>query len=263
MSNVIFGNLTPLFNPADILQGYIDTCAVKSQQLILEAFGKHVSEDVLRAEAEQCGWYVPGMGSYQADVGKLLELHGVPVTVFENANQYTLMHELAQGHQVIVSLDAGEIWSPGLWEKLMDFLGLSGSNHALIVTGIDTTDPANIQVIVSDPGTGRVSSYPYEQFSDAWEDSKFRMVATNEAPMDSPALCGFDGMLDSIMGMSIDDWMNAFGDALAQGIELTGQVVDFIEDHPELIDLAVAAGGALLASGDPCQSGTFSSEMDV
>ncbi len=255
MNDIIFGQPSPLYDPADILQGYADTCAIKSQQLILDSFGKSVSEETLCQEAHECGWYTPGMGSTEADVGKLLELHGVPVTVFDGANQYTLMHELAQGHQVIVSLDSGEMWAPGIWERLMDFLGLSGANHALIVTGIDTTVPDDVKVIVTDPGTGQVTSYPYEQFSDAWADSHFHMVATNEAPTDSAMLAGFDGMLDTIMGLPVDDWMNAFGNAVVEGVELTEQVVDFFQAHPELVNLALTAGGCMLANGSEDAAG--------
>ncbi len=251
MNTIIFGAKEAQYNPADILQGYIDTCAIKSQQLILETFGKSISEEVLCQQAQEYGWYMPGMGSSEADVGKLLELHGVGVTTFDGANQYTLMHELAQGHQVIVSLDADEMWTPGVWERLMDFLGLSGANHALIVTGIDTTLPDDLKVIVTDPGTGKVTTYPYEQFSDAWQDSNFHMIATNEAPMDSPQLSGFDGMLDSIMGMSTSDWMDTFGDALTQGVNLAEQMTAFFDEHPELVNMAVTATGALLAEASP------------
>ena len=43
-----------------ILQGYDDTCAVKSQEIILNAAGIVVDEDTLRSEAYNQGWYEPG-----------------------------------------------------------------------------------------------------------------------------------------------------------------------------------------------------------
>lgn len=44
----------------DVLQIYPDTCAIKSQQLILEYFGIHFTEDQLRNEAMMYGWYNGG-----------------------------------------------------------------------------------------------------------------------------------------------------------------------------------------------------------
>lgn len=61
----------------DVRQLYSDTCAIKSQQLILQDFGFNISEDQLRNEAMMNGWY--DGGTSPADVGKLLELHGVGI----------------------------------------------------------------------------------------------------------------------------------------------------------------------------------------
>lgn len=57
------------------------------------------------------------------------------------------------------------------------------ANHALVVAGIDTSDPDNIQVIITDPGTGnRQMAYPAAQFIDAWKDSDCFMVSTDSVP---------------------------------------------------------------------------------
>ena len=63
----------------DVLQIYPDTCAIKSQQLVLEKFGVHLTEEQLRIEAMEHGWYTPGSGTPMVDCGKLLQLHGVPM----------------------------------------------------------------------------------------------------------------------------------------------------------------------------------------
>src|SRR3712207_7822622 len=40
---------------------------------------------------------------------------------------------------------------------------------------------SNPQVIISDPGTGEAAAtYPLGQFLDAWRESEFRMIATEE-----------------------------------------------------------------------------------
>lgn len=167
----------------NVKQSYPDTCAIKSQQLVLENFGIHISEEQLRAEAIEHGWYSPGSGTPMADVGKLLELHGVGVKQYVNGNIYNVLNELAQGHNVIMGIDSGELWHYGLKEKIEDYIpGIGGADHALIVSGINTENPKDVKIIVTDPGTGDLcKEYPIAQFVDAAKDSNFYMVTTEES----------------------------------------------------------------------------------
>ena len=49
-----------------------------------------------------------------------------------------------------------------------------------MVTGIDASDPENVKVIVTDPGSGDLNkAYPLEQFIDAAKDSHCFMTITN------------------------------------------------------------------------------------
>ena len=166
-----------------VRQSYPDTCAIKSQQLVLERFGIHISEDDLRAEAIAHGWYTPGRGTSMEDVGKLLELHGVDVHQYVNGNICNIMNELAQGHEVIMGVDSGELWHYGFKEKIEDLIpGIGGADHALIVSGINTDNPHNVKVIITDPGTGDLcKEYSLSQFVDAANDSHFYMVTTDQA----------------------------------------------------------------------------------
>lgn len=230
MNNSIFGNEQPLFDPSNIQQSYIDTCAIKSQQLILETFGIDVSEDQLVNEALTLQIYQPGHGTPLNHMGDLLELHGVDCTLFNAANKYTLMHELAQGHQVMVAVDSGELWTPGFEEQIKDFLFGDTPNHALIVTGVDTSNPDALEVILSDPGTGKVLRYPYEQFAEAWSDSSFTMLATNDSPVAIE-----NGILDTIMGMNTPQWLESCGDMLETGIEVAQSIYEYLQDHPEIV----------------------------
>ena len=166
-----------------VRQSYPDTCAIKSQQLILDRFGIHISEDDLRAEAIAHGWYSPGKGTSMEDIGKLLELHGVDVHQYVNGNICNVINELAQGHEVIMGVDSGELWHYGFKEKMEDLLpGIGGADHALIVSGINTDNPHNVKVIITDPGTGDLrKEYSLSQFVDAANDSHFYMVTTDQA----------------------------------------------------------------------------------
>ena len=166
-----------------VRQSYPDTCAIKSQQLVLEKFGVHISEEELRAEAIAHGWYSPGRGTSMEDVGKLLELHGVHVHQYVNGNICNVINELGQGHEVIMGVDSGELWHYGFKEKMEDLIpGIGGADHALIVSGINTNDPYNVKVIITDPGTGDLcKEYSLAQFVDAANDSHFYMVTTDQA----------------------------------------------------------------------------------
>ncbi len=160
----------------DVRQLYSDTCAIKSQQLILQDFGLNITEDQLRYEAMMNGWY--NGGTSPADVGKLLELHGIGVSQYDNANIFNLVNELSLGHKVIVGVDSGELWEDNVLDKLFED---SQADHALIVSGVDTSDPNNIKVILTDPGTGDLlKEYPMDQFVDAWQDSNCFMMTTND-----------------------------------------------------------------------------------
>ena len=173
--NVPFGKLTP----GDIKQRYPDTCAIKSQQIILESHDLNISEDELVKESIDKGLYMPGQGgTTMMDVGVLLEDHGMTVKRFINASVDDIALELAQGHHVIVGVDSGELWKPGRWENFEDFLNSGGADHALIVSGIQVNPlTSEREVVLTDPGTGEVAQvYTVEQFEDAWNDSSNFMV---------------------------------------------------------------------------------------
>lgn len=167
-----------------IQQLYPDTCAIKSQQLILKDFGIDVSETACVQYCYDHGWYVPGGGTIPEDVGNLLEDVGIPCTKRVNANIFDIMNEIQQGHKIIVGVDADELWKDGpinsVFEWLKDVFVGEQANHALIVAGLDYSDPAHPNVILTDPGSGEAGKpYPLEQFMDAWSDSQHFIVSTN------------------------------------------------------------------------------------
>ena len=202
------GDLTSV----EISQGYPDTCAIRSQEIIMRDFGIDVSQETLIAESIAHGWYNPnGGGTNSMDVGNLLELHGIGVEKIQDASIEDLVNNLAQGRRIIVGVDSGELWEGGVGEELEDLVLGEHADHALVVAGIDTTDPANPQVVLTDPGTGHVAkSYPLEQFMDAWTDSGCYMVVTDHpAPATAHGMANFDyaeGHIPSIGDMLYDAW---------------------------------------------------------
>lgn len=195
----IFGEEGENGNSPFIQQYYNDTCAIRSQQIILRDYGIDISEHDLRDIAIENGWYSPGEGTQLGDVGNLLDIAGVECHQSMNNTVYDLVSELSQGHRVIVGVDSGELWEKTafgrLGETLEDFLGLKGADHALIVAGLDVnpSNPKDIKVILTDPGSGDLRiEYELNKFVDAWSDGHCFMVSTEQ-----PAPYQFDPITNS------------------------------------------------------------------
>lgn len=257
-------------------QSYADTCAIRSQELILRDFGIDVSQEELINISTNKGWYVEGGGTQPSDVGNLLDLYGVETNRIENGNIFSLTSELAQGHRVIIGVDSGELWNPGWFEEMTDLFG-GAPDHALIVAGLDTTDPEHMTVQLMDPGTGHIAkAYPLEQFMDAWADSNCMMVSTVEpAPPFAFGMENFDyaslhtpfvgempyaeferfstylnsGDFQESLGLGVSGsdsneawdliqgaWSEFQGD-LQEGVD---NVCEFAQENPELVDALTA-----------------------
>lgn len=181
-------------DPIFIQQPDDHSCALRSQQIVLRDFGIDIPFDKLEQIALDYGVYT-NEGTYTYDIGKVLELAGVGMHQVTGSTMYDLMNELAQGHRVIVSVDAYELWNNDtaygrLKNWFDDVFGNQGGNHALIVAGVEVNpnDVNDIKVVLTDPGAGHLRiEYPAEQFMDAWRDSNCFMVAT-----DAPAPYQYD-----------------------------------------------------------------------
>lgn len=211
----IFGTPREDIRHWDGQQSYSDTCAIRCQEFIIEQFtGYEIEEGLLVQVAIEQGWYTPGVGTKPEDVGKLLELYGIPVNRYQQASVFHLALELAQGHKVIVAVDSRELWTNNneIFDRLDKVWGLRSADHAVVVSGIDMTDPDNVRVIISDPGTGEaVASYPIEQFVNAWRGSNFFLVATQDpAPPHVPGMKHFDyriGHIPRIAGVAYEQFL--------------------------------------------------------
>lgn len=198
-------------------QNYDDTCAIRAQEFILEQFtGQEIDETALVQVAEASGWYEPGVGTPNVHIGNLLDKYGIPVAKYEGANAFDLANELAQGHKVMIAVDKDELWQiEGELDSIDQLAGIDpGSDHAVVVSGIDTADPDpnNWQVYVSDPGTGEPAArYPMAQFLDAWQDSNFYMVATQvPTPAWRPEMANFDyeqGHIPEVIGVPYEEFL--------------------------------------------------------
>lgn len=196
----------------NIQQQYPDSCAIKSQQIILNEFGIDVNEDQLVQYSYEQGWYhANGTGTAAEDVGNLLETANIPVTRQVDANVFNIVSELSQGHKIIVGVDSEELWGNKFIAWLKDFFMGDTPDHALVVAGIDTSDPDNVMVIVDDPGNGDYhKAYPLDQFMDAWSDAQCYMVSTDiPVPNHTTAMDNFDyslGHIAEVSGLDYSDF---------------------------------------------------------
>jgi hypothetical protein len=186
-----------------------DTCCIRCEEFVLELFtGQDFDEAELVREARENGWHQPG-GSAVEDVGNLLDYHGVATKRYIHASIFNVASELSQGHKVIIGVNSDELWSA---HPVLEHIHHSlGADHTVVVSGIDTTDPEHVTVIVSDPGTGEAAArYPLDTFVSAWADSEFFMVATRDpVPAWAPEMANFDyeaGHIPSVAGLPYDDF---------------------------------------------------------
>ena len=186
--SIIYGEAAEnITDPVFVQQPDDHSCALRSQQLVLRDFGIDIPFNDLEQIALDNGVYT-NEGTYTYDIGKVLQLAGIGMHQTVGNSVDDLINELVQGHRVIVSVDAHELWyNRTMGEKLLNWLndaiGHQGGNHALIVAGveIDPYQPENSKVILTDPGAGHLRiEYPMEQFKDAWGDSNCFMAATND-----------------------------------------------------------------------------------
>lgn len=188
-------------DPIFIQQPDDHSCALRSQQIILRDFGIDIPFKDLEKIAKENGVY-SDEGTSMCDVGKVLDIAGVEMHQVIGCNMFDLTNELAQGHRVIVGVDANELWyNDSMTDKLKnwfdDITGNQGGNHALIVAGVEVNpnNPSDVKVVLTDPGSGDLRiEYPMKQFMDAWKDTNCFMAAT-----DAPAPYQYD----PISGMEI------------------------------------------------------------
>jgi hypothetical protein len=155
------------------------SCAVVAQGMILEDItGVPFDEQALVQQAMDAGIFDPENGTYNSDIGKLLEMNGVDCDQIQNADVQTLMDALENGDRPIVSLDANEIWEP-LHDPAtgMPIEQDPPAGHAVWITGMDVQinpdGSQSVYVLMNDSGTpnGACQAVELNDFLNAWEDT--------------------------------------------------------------------------------------------
>lgn len=241
-----------------------DNCAVEAERSIINMF---VSDPLSQQEAMYIsashGWYQPGVGTSPEVIGQMMELHGIPNHSVIGASTVDLVRELAQGHGVIVGVDSTELWDRGPLAELKQYIsantgvdfGDSGANHAIVVTGIDVSDPVNPMVIINDSGVpgGQGTPYSMEKFLQAWEDSGFYYTAT-DVPLPASSLHGTNAdMGQALSNMSLGCSMNEVNVSFSAFVGGAVAAWNGLENYAE-------TGNAAAALADAFHSGTRAAE---
>ena len=228
-----------LMDPVYVRQPDDHSCALRSQQIVLRDYGIDIPFEKLEQLAKEHGVY-SDEGTYTYDIGKVLQIAGVGMHQVEGSTLMDLTHELAQGHRVIVSVDADELWyndtmAGKLKNWFNDTIGNQGGNHALIVAGVEVNpnDPNDTKVVLTDPGAGHLRiEYPLDQFMDAWRDSNCFMAATdNPAPYQYDASTGMEVPSNFVVQQYVNDFI------ASNGYQLSPDMINIPQDYqPVLTD---------------------------
>src|SRR5439155_8467230 len=158
-------------------------CAVVAQGEIFESLtGHHLTEQQLCRIAQEHGLYDPETGTRPQDVGKLLELLGVPAEQHPHATLSDLANALQHNDRVIVGLNANEIWYPHRDNVTGEPVKLPYAGHAVWVTGIEQEADGSVKVILCDSGTehGAMEAVDAKDFLNAWADADNEMVVAHQ-----------------------------------------------------------------------------------
>jgi len=224
------------------LQNMPDNCAVAAETSLINQF---LAEDLSLHEANYIsmsnGWWAPGSGTHPAEIGNLMDCYGIPNHTVMNADITDLARELQQGHGIIVGVNSGELWSQGILAELRSWLienlGLDNAaftqaDHAVVVTGMDFSDPGNPLVILNDSGMpdGAGAAYPLDRFMDAWENSGFFYTATDVSlpPDQARGLGGFD--VGDFLGLGTSFVVGAMTGSQDIAV-VAGTLVDHVADQ--------------------------------
>ena len=227
-----------IFDPIYIKQPDDHSCGLRSQQIVLRDFGIDIPFEDLERYALDAGVYSEN-GTYTYDIGKVLEMAGVGMHQVQGSTIYDLTNELAQGHRVIVSVDADELWyNDSIGGKLSnwvnDVFGRQGGNHALIVAGVEVnpSNPNDVQVVLTDPGAGHLRiEYPLDQFMDAWQDSNCFMAATDQAaPYQYDAMTG----MEVPSNFAVEHYFNQF--VVENSYQLSPDLINIPIDYQPAFD---------------------------
>lgn len=154
-------------------QGPTNACAIVAQGSIIELLtGEPFDQELAMTWLEEQGYFSPEGGTTLTDMTRLLEAHGVPHAEgsFDVGQIYDA---LADGKEVMVALDANEIWFPQEGPDGLPLEWHRPGGHAVWVTGIGYDEASGEwKVVLNDSGhpNGKASMVSLADFVNATDD---------------------------------------------------------------------------------------------
>ena len=182
----IYGNPTEQV-PYWEMQSEPDNCSVVAEMMVIKQFGVDIDQKDANFISSLYGWYSMGSGTAFLDIGQLMTKYGISnhmnIGVSWEELRNDIINEVVAGHGIIVGIRSPH--SKGAAEvppSAAGYIGQARVNHAVVLTGIDVTDPHMPKAIVNDPGEadGAGKVWLLDDLIEAcWNGCRF-YVATDE-----------------------------------------------------------------------------------
>lgn len=148
-------------------------CEIQCELYIMRNRGQETDDLRLTAVAKEKGW-LGVSGTKLDDFGRLLEYEGWKVERRRQSAFDDLKEAIDHEKYVLVAVDGGELIGDRPFERFEDQCIGKIPDHAVVVTAYDDILQA---VSIYDPTMGdTISSYTFDIFLDAWDDSNNYMV---------------------------------------------------------------------------------------
>lgn len=152
-------------------------CDIQCEEYILKKKGLSCDLGILADEARKNKW-LKDKGMPLFHIGRLLSRASLSVSRRYHCSLEDLEEALAEGKDVIVVVDGGELAGNMMQEKLEDLLVGENPDHAVVVKEYDSQKKL---ISLYDPQAEQNDGWlPVERFMDAWADSDYYMVLVNE-----------------------------------------------------------------------------------
>lgn len=151
-------------------------CCLECEKYILRKLNIEYDEEQLLQDAIRNGWQKQE-GTALHNVGRHLEKKGLLVTRQYKASIADITIALEEDECVIVAVDGGELLGNRTEEINEDLLIGQIPDHTVVVLSINTE---NKNITIYDPNSPNAEDvYSFEQFMDAWNDSKNYLLTIN------------------------------------------------------------------------------------
>ena len=157
-------------------------CSLECEKYILKQLNIEFDEQKLLEDATQNGWQKQD-GTALHNVGRHLENQGLIVTRQYKCNIIDISNALKASESVIVAVDGGELLGNRIEEKKEDIFIGENPDHTVVVLNCDLNKSI---ITLFDPNSANAEdSYSFEQFEDAWKDSKNYLVTISTTKMNT------------------------------------------------------------------------------